>query len=242
MIHEKENKSPSLNRPIFSVDNELHSKLNNFDLTKNMNRSNFTLFCSRPGGGKTSMIISFLNSPQLYKKVYHNIFLFMGKNSRDSIRGTFFDTQISPECIYDDLTKDTLMEVYEKVKTEAEEGYNSLIIFDDIQSKLKVPDIAKQLQHMSANRRHIRLSMWLANQNYNALPKQIRSLLTDMFIFNVSKQELNKINEEQLEIPDKTFQKITAMCFKEPHSFMYIHTNLAKIYNNWNEILYSDTV
>lgn len=233
----KENPEPPLRKPTFLVDGKLDPKLDNFELTKLMNRSNFTLFCSKAGGGKTTMIISLLNTPALFKNVYHTIYLFMGKNSRDSIKGSFFDKKLPEDQIYDDLTVESLGEVYEKVKTDAEEGYKSLIIMDDVQRNLKNKDVEKMLLHMVNNRRHLGLSIWLANQNYYAMPKQVRFGLTDIFLFNVSKKELDNVNEEHVELPKDTFMKIVKLCFKEPHDFMYVNSNAQRIFANWDSVV-----
>jgi len=233
----KENKEPPLKKPVFLVDGKLDDKLDEYEITKLMNKSNFSLFCSKAGGGKTTMIVSLLNTSNLFKKVYHTIYLFMGKNSRDSIKGSFFDKNIGDDQIYDELTIDNLNEVYEKVKEDANEGYKSLIVFDDVQKQLKDKDVEKQLLHMVNNRRHLGLSLWLANQNYFALPKQVRFGLTDIFLFNVSKKELENINDEQIELPKDTFNSIVKMCFKNPHDFMYINPNTQRIFCNWSEII-----
>lgn len=83
--------------PKFSVDTELDSKLNAYEITSLMNKSNFTLFLGKAGSGKSSLLISFLQTPALFKKVYHNIFLFMPSNSRNSIRNGFFDKNLPAE-------------------------------------------------------------------------------------------------------------------------------------------------
>jgi hypothetical protein len=61
----------------------------------------------------------------------------MGKNSRDSIKGSFFDKNIGKDQIYDELNVENLNEVYAKIKEDAEEGYKSLIVFDDVQKQMK---------------------------------------------------------------------------------------------------------
>ena len=43
-INIKKNKAPNLKVPKFNVDHELHEKLNEFELTKLLNKHNFTLF------------------------------------------------------------------------------------------------------------------------------------------------------------------------------------------------------
>jgi hypothetical protein len=239
-LHIKTNKEPPLKKPTFLVDGKLDDKLDEYEITKLMNRSNFTLFCSKAGGGKSTMIVAFINTPHLFKKVYHTIYLFMGKNSRDSIKGSFFDKNLEDNQIYDELNVDNLNEVYEKIKEDALEGYKSLVIMDDVQKNLKDKDVEKQLLHMVNNRRHLGLSLWLANQNYFALPRQIRFGLTDIFLFNVSKKELENINDEQLELTKDVFHNIIKMCFKNPHDFMYINPNTQRIFCNWDEIIIED--
>ena len=187
------NKEPKLLMPSFSVDTELDKKLNEYEITKLMNKSNFTLFLGRAGSGKTSLMTSFLKTKQLFKKVYHTIFLFMPSNSRSSLKDNFFDKNISEDQIFDDVNNDDLLDTYETAKSNALENCNTLIIFDDVQKFFKEKDIQKLLLHMINNRRHARLSIWLCCQNYFQIPKQIRAGLTDLFIFKVNKSELENI-------------------------------------------------
>lgn len=231
------NKEPTLKRPVFLVDGELDPRLNEYEITKLMNKSNFTLFLGRAGSGKTSMIVSLLNTPSLFKKVYHTIYLFMGKNSRDSIKGSFFDKQLPPEQIYDELTIDTLNDVYEKIKQDAEEGYKSLIILDDVQKSMKDTEVEKQLLNIVNNRRHLKTSIWCANQNYINLPRSIRMGLTDMFVWKVNKREVENIFTEQIEQHKNKFDVVQKLLFKKPHDFMYVNTDTQRLFDNWNEVI-----
>ena len=45
------NKEPKLLMPSFSVDTELDKKLNEYEITKLMNKSNFSLFLGKAGSG-----------------------------------------------------------------------------------------------------------------------------------------------------------------------------------------------
>lgn len=230
------NKEPNLKRPTFLVDGKLDSKLDLYEITKLMNKSNFTLFLGPAGSGKTSMIISFLNTENLFKRVYHTVYLFMGKNSRDSIKGTFFDKQIPPEQIYDDLTEDNLNEVYNKIKDDAEEGYLSLILMDDVQRQMKDKKVEKLLLHMVNNRRHLKTSIWCANQNYINIPRPVRLGLTNIFCWKVKKREIENLLTEQIELPKDKFEEINKLCFKEPHDFMFLDSNSQRLFSCWNEI------
>lgn len=241
MITIVKNKEPALKRPTFLVDGKLDAKLDKYPLTSLMNKSNFTLFLGRAGSGKTSMIVSLLDTPDLFKSVYHTIYLFMGANSRSSIKGSFFDNEIPPDQIFDEMNIENLNHVYERIKQDAEEGYRSLIIADDVQKSLKDHQVEKQLLHMVNNRRHLKLSIWCANQNYMALPKGVRMGLTDLFVWKVSKTEMENIFNEQIELHKDKFIRILGMLFKKPHSFFFIHTETKQMFSNWDEIKIMET-
>jgi hypothetical protein len=232
-----ENKKPPLSRPKFLVDGKLDEKLDEYEITKLMNKSNFTLFLGPAGSGKTSMIVSLLKTPNLFKLIFHTIYLFMGKNSRDSIKGSFFDKQIPPEQIYDELTEDTLNEVYEKIKSDSEKGFLSLIIMDDVQRQMKDKDVEKLLLHIVNNRRHLKTSIWTANQNYINIPRPIRLGLTNIFCWKVKKREIENLLTEQIEIEKDKFSDLMKVCFKEPHDFIFLDSTSQRLFSNWDEII-----
>ena len=228
--------APKLKLPKFSVDNELDEKLNDYEITKLMNRSNFTVFLGKAGSGKSSLLISFLKTPILFKRVYSNILLFMPPNSRASIKDSFFDKYLPKEQIYDDVDINNLQESYDLAKSNATEGENTLIIFDDVQKYFKGEN-EKLLLHMINNRRHARLSIWFAVQTYNSIPRQVRQGITDMFVFKISKIEMENIFSEQIEQHKELFVEILKLVFQKSHDFMYINTNTQRIFSNWNELL-----
>ena len=228
--------APKLKLPKFSVDNELDEKLNDYEITKLMNRSNFTVFLGKAGSGKSSLLISFLKTPILFKRVYSNILLFMPPNSRASIKDSFFDKYLPKEQIYDDVDINNLQESYDLAKSNATEGENTLIIFDDVQKYFKGEN-EKLLLHMINNRRHARLSIWFAVQTYNSIPRQVRQGITDMFVFKISKIEMENIFSEQIEQHKELFIEILKLVFHKTHDFMYINTNTQRIFSNWNELL-----
>jgi hypothetical protein len=232
-----ENKSPKLARPNFLVDGKLDERLDEFEVTKLMNKSNFTLFLGPAGSGKTSMIVSLLNTPNLFKRVFHTVYLFMGKNSRDSIKGSFFDKQIPPDQIYDELTVESLDEVYEKIKSDSEEGYLSLILMDDVQRQMKDKDVEKLLLHIVNNRRHLKTSIWCANQNYINIPRPVRLGLTNIFCWRVKKREIENLLTEQIEMQKENFKDVLKVCFNESHDFMFLDSNSQRLFSNFNEII-----
>ena len=233
----KKNDSPKLKRPEFSVDCELHPKLNNFEITSLMNKSNFTIFLGKPGSGKSTLSISMLNTPALFRKCYHTIILFCPTGSRNSIKGDFWD-YLPEEQIYDEVNPENLQEAYEVAQENSENGYQALIIFDDVQKYFKEAENEKLLLHFCNNRRHSRLSLWFACQNFMQISRKIRMGITDAFIFKVSKTEMENIFTELIEDNKDKFTEILKLCYQEPHSFMYINTSSQRIFSNWDEIIF----
>ena len=240
-IEIKHNKEPKLVMPSFSVDDILAEKLNKYDILKLMNKSNFTLFLGKAGSGKSSLLIGLLGSKTSFRKVYNQIFLFCPPNSRQSIKNGFW-SKLADDQIYDELNLENLQEVYESAQKNAEEGYKTLIILDDVQKALK-GKCEKFLLHIINNRRHSFISIWIAAQNYFQIPKSVRSGLTDIFLFKASRKEIESINEEQVETSqDKFLDILHKYCFKEPHDFMYVNTNTQRLFSNWDEIIIKDNM
>lgn len=238
MIYIKHNTTPNLDRPSFTVDKPLNPKLDKYELTKLMNKHNFTLFLGKAGSGKSSLLISLLQTKSMFYGVYHQIFLFCPPNSRASISNDFWDVNLPEDQILDELNLENLQYVYDVAKDNRRKGLNTLVILDDVQKYLK-GDCEKLLLEMNNNRRHEHLSIWMACQNYKSIPLQVRQGLTGLFCFKVNKSEMENLMHEQIEIDEKTFNKILNMTFKKPHDFIFIDTNSQRIFYNWDEIVYN---
>lgn len=236
MLKLKTNKKPILNIPSFNVDGKLKNNLDNIEIFKLMNKSHFSLFLGKAGSGKSSLVISFLNSKDAFKKCFHNIFLFCPSNSRSSIKDDFWENNLETEQIYDDLNIDNLIDAYSKIELDSDNNFKSLIILDDVQKNLK-GDCEKLLLHIINNRRHNRICIWICCQNYKTIPLQVRLALTDLFIFKVGKGELENIYEELTEIDKNKFNIITNNAYKVDHSFLYLNCLSQRLFNNWDEIV-----
>jgi len=238
-IQVKENPEPMLKKPKFVVDGKLHDKLDEYEITQLMNKHNFTLFLGKAGSGKSTLLVSLLQTPSLFKKVYHTIILFCPPNSRASIKNDFWSV-LPDEQIYDELNLENLQEAYQIAEANASEGFRTLIVLDDVQKSLK-GECEKMLLHMVNNRRHAALSIWLACQTFKSIPKQVRQGLTDMFIFKINKNEIANIFEEILELTPDVFVDIQKILFRKVHDFFYINTATQRLFYNWNEILITDS-
>lgn len=229
------NPEPNLKKPKFLVDGKLHDKLDDYEITKLMNKHNFTLFLGKAGSGKSTLLVSLLQTPALFKKVYHTIILFCPPNSRASIKNDFWSV-LPDEQIYDELTIENLQEAYQTAEANAAEGFRTLIVLDDVQKALK-GECEKLLLHMVNNRRHAALSIWLCCQTFKSIPRQVRQGLTDMFVFKINKNETANIFDEILEMPPDIFSDIQKILFKKVHDFFYINTATQRLFYNWDEII-----
>jgi len=177
-----------------------------------------------------------LQSSNLMKKIFENILIFIPPSSRSSIAGDFWSKNLPEENIYDELNYQNLSDAYQRCKDNAEEGYKSLIIFDDVQKNFK-GDCEKMLLDIFNNRRHIRTSIIMCVQSYKSLSKMARSAITDLIIFKVNKSQMSDIFNEQIETMKPVFEQVLNISFKKPHDFISIDTNTQRICLNWNEIL-----
>jgi hypothetical protein len=105
---------------------------------------------------------------------------------------------------------------------------------------LKTKEVEVNLLHIIANRRHLRSSIFIVAQNYNKIPKNIRQSFTDMFLFNVGKEEYVNIFEENINMSKDDFSLVLKeyrnIRKNESNSFIYVHDK-DKIFINWNEVI-----
>ncbi len=78
---------------------------------------------------------------------------------------------------------------------------------------------------------------FFACQTYHSIPRQIRQGLTDLFVFKISKVEMQNIFNELFEQHKDRFTEILQFVFKKPHDFMYLNTSSQRIFSNWNELV-----
>ena len=230
---------PKLKMPEFQVDEPLSIHLNDDPLLKKLNRSFTCGLIGKAGSGKTSLMVSLLNTPKKMKKIFNKIYLFMPSSSQSSMKNNIFDV-LPDDQKFEGVNFENLSNVYEQLLENSKEKKLSLLIFDDVQSYLKNAEVEINLLHIIANRRHLRTSIFILCQNFTKIPKQIRMAFTDVFLFNVSKEEYKNVYEELLTIPKNQFLEILKYYKKEKldnkNSFIFIH-DYDKVFINWTEIL-----
>ena len=240
MITIQKNKKPKLKACEMICDKELNSKLNKYELTKFLNAHTTNLLIGKPRSGKTSLLYSLFQSSRCLKKCFHNIYLFQPSHSRGSMKDKLFD-KLPDDQKYEKLDYESLDEVMDRIKM-SDPDHNNCIIFDDMTAYLKDYHVEKLLKELVFNRRHLRTSIFFLCQTYISVPKDLRKLFSNLFIFRVNKNELKLIFEEQIE--DKTkvnlISEITKLVFDRPFQFLFINTDTQRFFKNFDELLFKD--
>ena len=210
------------------------------DIPAPLPRKNHILcICAPPGGGKTTSMVSLLTGKgdyKAYRKVFHNIYFIMPPNSRASLQNKLFEKH-DPEKIYDELTREVLLDIHAKLKAEASEGFNSLVILDDVGACLKNKECEELLRQMVFNHRHLRASFWILQQTYTSLSLSIRKCITHLMSFAVkNKKEYQSQFEELMDLDKKIADQIVQYVFKNKHDFLFLSKEDREIYRNFNKL------
>jgi hypothetical protein len=237
-ITKKRNEAPPLSKCEMVCDGGLHEKLNNFELTKFLNSHETNLMIGRPASGKTSLLYSFFKSPKIFRKVFHNIYLFQPSHSRASMKDNIF-SKIPQEQCYEELNYDNLSSVMETIKDE-DKKYNNCIIFDDMTAYLKNADVKQLLKELIFNRRHLRTTVIFLVQTWYSIEKDIRKLFSNIFCFRVSKQELSTIMDEVVESKAKYMNDIAKIVFDEPYKYLFINVNTQRLFDGFDELIFDE--
>lgn len=236
MISIKILEKPKLPTTIMNCDNIINKKLLKYPMTEQcFSTSSFNLICGRMGQGKTSLITSFVKT--FFKKSFHYIYIIIPNNSRLSIQDDIFGKHLPKDQIYDDLTEECLDEIYKKMKEARINGFNSLLIIDDFQTKLKNKEIQKKLGLIITEMRHIKATIFLLQQNFQKLNKSLRELTTNIIFYNLGKSQLKKIFDEVVPMKEEVFLEICDTCFVDKHDWMCINIPNQKIYKKFDEVI-----
>ena len=233
-----ENEKPNMPQCKMLCDQGLHDKLERYELTKFLNQHSTTLFIGKPRSGKTSLLFSLMKG--IMKKCFHKIYVFQPAESRASMSNDIFG-KLPNNQIYSELNNDNLNEVMSSIRIDASNGLNSLIIFDDQTAHLKKKDTLSLFKELIYNRRHLHVSLYFCVQTYYSVPKDLRRLWTNLFIFKTSKGELINIWNELIEYDDILLPKIRKLVYDKPFQYLFVNTDSQRLFKQFDEIkIYDD--
>ena len=237
MVHVKTLEKPALSRVKMSCDDVINSKLLKFPMIEEaFSTTHFTVVCGRMGQGKTSLITQWVKG--VLNKCFETIYVFIPENSRASIENDIYGKHLPKDQLFSTLTVENLTQVYEDIQEHSKEGYHSLIIIDDFNASLKDPLIIKILQKIITKMRHLRTSIFLLQQNFQALVKPLRELVSNVVTFNLGKSQLEKVFDEVVQIDKTKFQDVVDVCFQDPHDWILIDLHKSRsIYRNYDLVV-----
>ena len=238
----KKNKALTLDIPEFNCDNNpLGEHLNKYEMLSHLNSFSFTAIIGKPGSGKTSLLVSFLTGKgkkKIFRKIFDHIQLVMPSSSRSSMKKNIFKDH-SPDKTYEELNFESINKIYDSLKSASEEKQTTLLILDDVGAVLKNAEIAKKLRQIIYNRRHLKTHIVILLQSYLSIPKEVRKLITNCFMFKPSKVEFANFCEELFETKKDMALELMKVAYENPQDHPYIMLNVEtqKMYRNFDEII-----
>jgi len=235
MITIIENDKPNLPKVQMLCDDPLHTKLDKYELTKFLNSHSTTLLLGKPKSGKSHLLQSMFRSQDIFKKVFHNIYIFRPAESKNTVKDDIFD-KLPDNQQYYELNAELLAEVIERLKIEVVDNHNSCIIFDDMASKLKNNETMQLFKELIFNRRHLRCSVFFLVQTWKSIPRELRKSFTNMFIFRVGKSELQDMFTESIELEHEFLVPLSNLVYDKPFNFFFVNLDSKRFFKNWDEL------
>ena len=238
-IEIKRNKALILDIPEFNCDCGLAEHLTKYDMLKHLNAYTFDIYCGKPASGKTSLMVSFLSGKgdkQVYRKVFNNVVVIMPQTSIQSMKKNVFKKH-DPSKMYDELDLETIQNIYKNLENASSEKENTLLIMDDIGASLKNNEIQKIFRKIIYNRRHLKVKVVILVQSFLSLPKEIRKLLNNIFLFKPSKVEFENLFDELFETNKDLAIDIMNIGYEKPHDYLMLNVDTQRIYKGFDEII-----
>ncbi len=231
---------PKLKPPGMVCDRPLHPKLDKYELTSYLNNHSTNLLLGKPKSGKSSLLWSMLKDKRMLNKVFDNVYLFQPSHSRASIKNNIFKRH-PEDKMFEELNYEDLDEVIERIRgTDPKE--NNVIIFDDQSAYLKNKETLRLFKELIFNRRHLRTSIYFLNQTFFSVPKELRRLFSNIFLFKVSRNEMKNLFEEVVEQDHvkELMPQISKLVFDKPYQYLFINTDNQKFYKGFDRIDFAE--
>jgi len=201
---------------------------------------NFTIFAGLMGQGKSTLVLQLLSG--VFRKVFENIYVIIPEISLHSIseKDNLYKKHLDDgEHLYHEYSPDTLMEIYEKLIANAEQGHNSLLIIDDFGSEFKSKETEKILNKIIIKMRHLHTTVFLLAQGITQLPLKWRQMMTNLVMFNLGKSQLERVFNETIQLSQPQFERICSL-YKQPHDCIMMSLKHHRIFKDWDEVKLKD--
>lgn len=237
MVYVLELDKPELKKTKMMCDCVIDNSLTDYPMVNDCwANTSFNLLLGKMGSGKSSLFVSLLRG--IFKKCFHHIYVVMPEISRNSLKNNIFDKYLPKDQIYNYLDADVLQDIYEKCLENSANGEFSMIFIDDFQQLFKNPDVEKVLQKIIIKMRHIRTSIWLLQQTFQALPKSLRELTSNIITYNLGKSQMLKLFDEVVQLEKQKFNEIMDLAFQDKYDWLVINLRNKNMYSKFDKIIY----
>jgi DNA replication protein DnaC len=235
----KELDKPKFRNVKMMCDDVIDSKLEEYEAIKTcFSKHNFSIIAGKMGQGKTSLTINLIRN--IFKKIFHEIYVIIPEISLQSIseKDNIFMKYLNDEDhLYHEYSSDVLDTIYDKLQENSNNGYNSLLVIDDMGSQFKTNKLAEAtLNKIIIKMRHLKTSVFLLGQNIYQMPKKWREVCTNLITFNLGKSQMEKIFNEFYDIKKEQFTELMKL-FTNPHDYLVLCLKHQRIFYNWDEVI-----
>jgi hypothetical protein len=193
------------------------------------------------GSGKTSLLLNFFKSKELYRNKFHNIFYICPSSSFLSVANHPFEDH---DKVYHELTDGLLYEIYsdlidlkEKRIAKKKKPFYSIIIIDDMADTLKEKHIQIALNKLIIKARHLCCGFIFTLQSYLYFPKILRKQITFSTIFKPKNiAEFETIAKEIFNMKSDDALTLFNYVFNEPYAHLDVDTVTNTYYKNFNQL------
>jgi hypothetical protein len=190
-----------------------------------------------PGSGKSTLIQNLLSNPELYGRKFNKIIFI----TPTLISGVEFELG---ENHYPHINLSWLTEkIDEQQALGVSNGNirNMLIVFDDCVGEMHSLRNDTTFTNLFFNRRHptpnTHISMIIVTQKWTLIPLKLRTVITGLYIFPISKKEWESIKTEVRIENDKVLESLLPSIWKEKQSFIIINMVNNNIFHNFDKLL-----
>jgi hypothetical protein len=166
--------------------------------------------------GKSTLILSLLSSPKLYKGYFGNIFMISPSVSDSKMRPLIQELQ-KENKFFTELNEANIQAILDMIKAEQDAikmkekklkkklppVYN-LLILDDVMADMPRSFKKNKITSLFMNARHYCLSTMIVSQVYKGIPAQVRKQTDILYTFPVVKKEKEAMMEDW-DIPQGVF-------------------------------------
>lgn len=77
-------------------------------------------------------------------------------------------------------------------------------------------------------------------QSYFDMPKQLRQLCNNMFLFEISKSVIHDIFEELIEVLKVKYNQLVTVVYDSPYAWMVINMNTKEFFKQYDQVIIED--